>query len=334
MKRAASKMLLSGIVVAMLGGGLVALTHHTAAQQPGHSTAAPLGPEVVLHATWGAMGATVGRFDGDEAASEGPMSFAVYPDGQLLVLDQVNYRVVRFDDTGALLGETPIPANTFQDLEIWDGGRVVLLDRLARRSLLVMTDAGTTIREIGIEGDGIPEGGGVTAMLAEDDGIWLEFDHTSRVRLLDQQLLPSVRREVRGRPFSATANLLGELDGQGDARLWLEDAATGNVLERTAVGAGHRIDRIIWLATDGAGNVHGQFHLLEDDPADPTKITFEQVLAVRYDAALHEVARFASPYVIQEVEQFREFRVMPDGTTYQMVFEHGGMSILRWRWTP
>jgi len=38
--------------------------------------------------------------------------------------------------------------------------------------------------------------------------------------------------------------------------------------------------------------------------------------------------------VIQQLEQFREFRVMPDGTTYQMVFEQGGMSILRWRWTP
>ena len=327
--------MIAGIGLAVLGAGLVALTPRTSAQGKGPSAVTPAGPDVVLHATWGALGANVGRLDAQEGASEGPMSFAVYPNGELLVLDQVNFRLVRFDPTGVLLGETPIPASTFQELEIRDGGRIVLLDRLARRSLLVMTDAGSAILEVGVEGDGIPEGGGVTAMLGEDDGIWLEFDHTSRVRVLDQQLQPSVRREVRGRPFSEGANLLGELDHQGGAQLWLEDATTGNVLERTKVNAaGHRIDRIIWLATDEQGNVHGQFHLMDEGPLDPTQISFEQVLGLRFDAALGEIGRFTSPYVIQELEQYREFRVMRDGTTYQMVFEDGGMSILRWRWAP
>jgi len=326
--------MIAGIGVAVLGAGLVALTHRTSAQGQGHSAAVPVGPEVVLHAAWGALGATVGRFDAQEGASEGPMSFAVYPDGELLVLDQVNFRLVRFGSSGTLLAETPIPANTFQELEIRDGGLVVLLDRLARRSLYVMTESGSPIREVGIEGTGIPEGGGVTAMLAQDDGIWLEFDHTSRVQLLDAGLQPSARREVRGRPYGPSAQLLAELDHQGGARVWLEDATSGNVLERTQVNAGHRIDRIIWLGTDQDGNVHGQFHLMDEDPIDPTQISFEQVLGLRFDSTLREIGRFTSPYVIRDLEQFRELRVMPDGTTYQMVFEDGGMSILRWRWTP
>jgi hypothetical protein len=325
---------IAAMAVAVLGGGLVALSHRTSAHEPGHSTPAAHGPEVVLHVPWGSLGASVGRLDAQEGASEGPMSFAVYPDGDLVVLDQVNLRLVRFDSTGALAAETPIPANTFQELEIRDGGRIVLLDRLARRSLLVMTEAGSPIREVAVEGDGIPEGGGVTAMLGEDDGIWLEFDHTSRVRALDAQLQPTVRRPMRGRPHGPQSNLVGELDQQGGARLWLEAAGGGNVIARAQVATGHRIDRIIWLAADRDGNVHGQFHLMDEDPTDPTHVGFEQVLAIRYDDTLREVARFTSPYVIQQLEQFREFRVMPDGTTYQMVFEQGGMSILRWRWTP
>jgi len=326
--------MIAGIGVAVIGAGLSALTHRTSAQSQGPSASTPIGPEVVLHATWGALGATVGRFDAQEGAPEGPMSFAVYPNGELLVLDQVNFRLVRFGSGGTLLGETPVPANTFQELEIRDNGLVVLLDRLARRSLYVMTEAGSPIREVGIEGTGIPEGGGVTAMLGESDGIWLEFDHTSRVHMLDAKLQPVARREVRGRPYGASAQLLGELDQQGGARVWLEDAVSGNVLERTQLNVGHRIDRIIWLATDQSGNVHGQFHLMDEDPLDPTHISFEQVLGIRFDASLHENGRFTSSYVIRELEQFREFRVMPDGTTYQMVFEDGGMSILRWRWAP
>jgi hypothetical protein len=178
-----------------------------------------VGPEVVLQIPWGKGGATLARLDAQEGASEGPMSFAVDSSGELYVLDQVEKRIVRFDARGQLQSEIALPAPTFQELDVTEDGRFVVLDRLARASLLVLASDGQTIREVGAVGEGIPEGGGITAMLAERDGIWLEFGHTNCVRLLDSKLEPTVRTVVRGRPYNASSRLLGVVERQGGAAL-------------------------------------------------------------------------------------------------------------------
>src|SRR5262245_33049182 len=50
----------------------------------------------VIDARWGSAPGQLGRRRGSEEAPEGPMSFAVGPGGDVLVLDQVNARVQRF----------------------------------------------------------------------------------------------------------------------------------------------------------------------------------------------------------------------------------------------
>ena len=70
-------------------------------------------PEVVVRADWGSAPGQLGRRGGDESAPEGPMSFAVAPDGGVWVLDQVNRRVVRFGGDGAYRDELPIGSDTF-----------------------------------------------------------------------------------------------------------------------------------------------------------------------------------------------------------------------------
>jgi hypothetical protein len=110
------------------------------------------------------------------------------------------------------------------------------------------------------------------------------------------------------------------------------DAVTGAPLQQVAVQPAHYIDRIIWVEADQTGDVHAMFHLIEWDPVDVSQVVYEAVLGVRFDANLQQVASYSSPHVIQIWEQFREFRVMPDGTVYQMAFDAAGMRILRWRW--
>jgi hypothetical protein len=71
---------------------------------------------------------------------------------------------------------------------------------------------------------------------------------------------------------------------------------------------------------------------LQFDDQDPTRLIHEEVWGVRYDETLRPRDSWTSPFVIQEVEQFREVRIAPDGTVYQMGFDDRGVSLARWRW--
>jgi hypothetical protein len=332
MKRGSARLPILGVVALVLVGSILAAGVRLGRAQARRIALGAVGPDTVLLVPWGALGATVGRLDASEGASEGPMSFAIASGGDVVVLDQVNLRVAWFDASGTLVRDVAIPARSFQELELAADGRMVLLDRLVRRSLLVLAARGGVEREVSVPGPGIVEGGAVTAMLAEPDGIWLEVGHRERVRLLDERLAPVARTVRRGRPYADDKDLMAALDGRGGASLWLEAQGSGQTLVRATVPTAHRIDRIVWLEADARGDVQAFFHLLDLDPAHGTGVIFEQVLAVRFDASLRPRARFQSPWVIQQLEQYREIRVQPDGTVYQMAFEPNGMRIVRWRW--
>ena len=323
------------LALAVLAAAGVALTQNAAVPSPRGKTATvrAIGPELVVRVPWGTSPSTVSRLDGNEGASEGPMSFAVSNDGRTWFLDQVRQRLALFATDGSLAREVPIPASTFQDFEVTDQGWFVLLDRLASRVLLVLDPSGKSVREVPIEGPGIPEGGGVTAMLADDAGIWLEFNHSARVRVLDAALLPCERTIAPGRAVSPDVQAVAALDGSGGVVLSTQDIATGAILRQTSVALDHPIARIVWLQADASGDIHAAFHLLAFDPEDPKRVVYEQVHGARYDRSLQLRATWTSPQVIQVWEQFREMRVHSDGTIYQMGFANDGVSVMRWRWT-
>lgn len=324
-------MLCLGLAVA--GAGSVALTQDARAPKAAlHARMHAVGPETLVTVPWGAGSSELGRVDGDEAASEGPMSFDVADDGTVWFLDQTRFRLAQFDAKGVLLREVPIAADTFQDFEVWSDGSVVLLDRLARRLVVVLDPEGRVVRSVPVEGPGIPDGGGVTALLTDGDGVWLEFDHTERVRVLDEGLQPCKRESVRGRAFRPGAELLAARDRQGGASIWMEDRLNGTTSVQKSVAVSHDIARIVWLQTDDTGDVHAVFHLLDFDPRDPTRVVHEEVFGVRYDEHLRPRDTWSSPWVIRRWEQFREIRVGAGGTVYQMGFDDSGVTVVRWRW--
>lgn len=150
--------------------------------------------------------------------------------------------------------------------------------------------------------------------------------------MLDADLHPRKRELLRGRAFLPGERLMAALHTEGRARVWVEDAVTGNTLRSIVVAPAHAVARIAWLQADRSAAVHAVFHLLEFDPSEPTRVVHEDMLGVRYDQELRETATWRSPWVIRRWEQFREFRVLPDGTVYQMGFDDKGVSVLRWRW--
>ncbi len=280
---------------------------------------------------WGNGGSMLSRDDGDESVPQGPMSFAPGRDGEIWVLDALAARIVRFGPDGAMEREVPLPARTFEDLEV-RGDRMFVLDRVVRRSVLVL-EADRQAGEVPIEGPGIPEGGGVTAMFAEDDGVWLEYEHRDLVRVLDADGRPGDRAVRTGRRIPGSDDrLLAELDGSRRpvARVMrIGPDGTSVRVSRTVPLAG-RSPRIAWIEAGPEGDVAAVFHLLYPSE-DGLRNLGEENIGRWFGADLRLLATFRSPWCIRAWQQQRELRIAPDGALIGMAFIDEGVLFLRWR---
>lgn len=321
----------AAVTLAVVGASLGLRARPTAAVEPPPSPYAlrTFGPELVLQLPWGPEG--VGRLEEDQASPEGPMSFAPGRSDDVWILDQVHGRLCRFALDGALLSALPLPSRTTQDFELLEDGTLLLLDRYARQSVMVIDPSGAMIREEALPGEGIPDGPGVSAMVVQPDGVWIEFEHTHSVRVLDENLLPAERKVLPGRAQRADGRVVAALDGLGGATIRIEH--DGKIEARAQARFEHRVDRICWVEPDRHGNVVALFHLL-DFGDEPGAVVFDGVAGVLFDPLLQERAVLRSPYAITRWEQFREFRVEPDATVWQMAFTEAGVMVLRWRFVP
>jgi hypothetical protein len=307
-----------------LGSALLAgLAACEPAAPPAASTVAPL-------ATWAFLpwDEAVGRIIGNESASEGPKSFALEPDGGMLVLDQVNRRILALDRNGRVARALPLPGSTFDDVEQLEGRAILVLDRLVGRRLLALDFQGAIVADVPLEGRGIERAGLVTAMLPRPDGVWLEVEHRHAVQVLDRDLRPCERRIVLGRPIANGRSLRGALDGRGGV-----DVSVAARTERSAELSVHLasaapIERIVWLDADAAGRIHAVLHEVRRDPAPPYGATSERYVVVLLDERLRELGRGESPWVPGAYDQEVEFRVAADGRLWQMAFTPGGVLLL------
>lgn len=274
----------------------------------------------------------LGRLDGNESAPEGPMSFTVSPFGELFVLDQVNERLAVYDPDGSFSHALSLPASTFQDVEVTDKGHLVVLDRLARRSLLVMAPDGRILAEEPIEGEALPEGGMVTGMFAEDDGLWLEVGNAYRVHCLDSRHGRGSRETRSGRPSGEPRTVVGAaLDGAGGAALWLEDHEDGTIFAERKAFFSREMARIVWVEADVLGRLYAAFHLWSWQKDDPGKVAHEETVIWVLDHWLGLVTELRSPHVATRWEQFRELKVSEDGVIHQLALSPDGARLLRWR---
>lgn len=294
---------------------------------PGLAMASPADAEPWLFLPWDEG---VGRILGSEADSEGPKSFALKPDGGVLVLDQVNLRVIDLDAQGELVRNIALPASTFDDVEQYEGRAVLALDRLVGRTLLVMDMLGTPLAEVILEGRGISRAGLVTAMLPRSDGIWLEVGHRHSVKVLDHQLRPCTRQIVLGRPVEGGYSLHGAKNGHGGVTLRRTLRNDRSDPQGVVLTGGLPIHRIVWLDEDASGAVHAVLHEARFASTSPYRVLHERYLMVALDAQLQELARRESPWVLTAYNQRVEIRVGADGSLWQMAFTDDGVLVLRW----
>lgn len=162
------------------------------------SVDASMGPDGVIRAGWGSALGQVGHSLMSEGNPEGPMSFVRAGD-DLLVLDQVNRRVVRYDKNGRPIGSFETTLTT-QDINVAKDGSVVMLDRLVDKRVRIVDRNGKPRGELPLPAD-MKETGKVTGVFTDDKNVYVEQGHGALVGIgtLDGQPLTE-KTILTGRP--------------------------------------------------------------------------------------------------------------------------------------
>src|SRR5262249_9712385 len=183
-------------------------------------TAATASGTVVIKGGYGSEPGQSGRRREQEWNPEAPMAVAAGPNGQLAVVDQVNRRILRYKD-GKLVGTINTGGDTVQDIAFGRDGKLLVLDRLVDGNLQVYGADGKLANEVALAGKGVTENGTITGVFSDDDGIYVESDHDSVVRIADAAGQSDQNRPpLAGRPSR---------DGRSLLAAEITDAAAGIV---------------------------------------------------------------------------------------------------------
>jgi len=260
------------------------------------------------------------------------MGFVVDDEGRAAVLDQVNSRVVLFSD-GKQIKEIGLPAGTYQDLQLDEDGNLAVLDRLAQRSVDLFDSRGRQIGRVQLEGSGVPEGGGTTALFLRDDGVWVEVEHTRLVRVADVRGRPDPDRpQVTGRFSADGAWLLSAAkEGRQSAVVLIRPADSPGDLPRllSRVGFSLPVLHLLALESDTAGRVLLAAHLARFEEQAPFGVVEERVEAVLLGPDGVEMDRIRLEAPRGALDQFRTLRLSPDGILYHLYYDESGVSLRR-----
>jgi hypothetical protein len=163
----------------------------------------------IVRATWGSGPGELGHERPQEGNAEGPMSFAT-AGGELLVLDQVNGRLARFDrETGKPLGTSDAPM-TAQDLAVAKDGTVVLLDRLVGKTVTLVDARGDKTGELPLAPETVGDPGMLTGVFVDGDTVYVEKQHGALVPIgkTDGSPIDEGAASLSGRPTRDGALLL------------------------------------------------------------------------------------------------------------------------------
>jgi hypothetical protein len=288
----------------------------------------PASSRVVVEAAWGSALGQVGRRDANESNPEGPMALVVQGD-DVLLLDQANARVQRFR-RGVAIGSFQV-GDTAQDVALGPSGTTVVLDRLVDKSVTIHGPDGARLGEIPLAGKGLEDPSDATGVFVDDQGVWVEREHASLVRVATADgASDEARPEVPGRPTE---------DGRRVVTAALGSAAEGTVL----VTAFERAElSIVWAVTVQLSRPIVQLMMLETDAAGQVYLAAEGARE-RADLSVYDVAlmivRLAPdgavsgvielPWTASGDEVLRPLTLGDDGAVYVMAPTATGVAVSR-----
>ncbi|MSP15792.1 MAG: hypothetical protein EXR73_04100 [Myxococcales bacterium] len=292
------------------------------------------GGRVVVRGAWGAGQGDFGRRSGEEQNAEGPMAIASGPGGEVIVLDQVNARAVRFGPDGAVRGSVALGPDTAQDLAMSEDGRIAVLDRVGAGQVLLHGPDGVLAGQVPVAGGPIAEAGGATGVFIDAHGVWVEREHGELVRVAGTDGTADPDRPTQpGRPTRdglafVHASLPSRTDGIAQLRLFDRD---GQLLWQRSVAFGRPIVQLLLLDSDRAGRVYLGAHLGRESSEPPFMLVDQAIVIARYVAEGGvETGRLALPATDAPEEVLRPLAVTDEGAILQLVPGDAGVEIVRY----
>ena len=261
------------------------------------------------------------------------MAVTVAPDGTLLVLDQINRRVQRWKD-GKLVGSMPFGGDTVQDVVSGPEGRTVLLDRLGDRNVQIYDPGGKLMNEVALVGKGVPEGGGITAVFADEDGVYVEREHGAVVRIADVNGHPDpARPELLGRPSRDGKQLLSAAlvdRAAGTVSVRAFDRKTSQPIWSATVALGAPILHNITLDSDRQGAVYLAAVTGAETTMAPFHVVDEAIAITRLVGGQQRGLMTLPPFQTAD-ETFRPVTIADDGTIFVEYVGEQGVEVKRYR---
>jgi hypothetical protein len=290
--------------------------------------------EIVAELGWGTGDSQLGRERPQEANPEAPMSLAVSPLGDIVVLDQVNGRLVRLGPDGKVHGTTPLTQQTPQDVTVAKDGTVLVLDRLRDKTVAIIDPfTGALKGDLPVQGEGIPNPGGITGTFVDGDSVYVEREHGALVRIGDLSgKADTTRPEIPGRPTrDGRAYILANIIEARSGRVLL------NVVDRPS--GQHRFTReyrlqfpvlfITLLDSDRAGIVYlavaGELPTGKASP--PTEQAVRLFCVDPLDGKV--IGQADLPLNTMPEETFRDFTVLDEGGVLYQYRTESGVSLRR-----
>lgn len=290
-------------------------------------------PTVVLSASWGAGPGQLGHRRDPESASEGPMSLLVDKSG-VVILDNVNRRVARFDAHGAPLHAIPLDTEAAQDLAR-AGERIAVLDRLHDKRVSIYDADSMPSAAVSLAAVGFSDGAAVTGIFGDKEGaIWGEREHGSWSRITDAEGMPdTTHTPAPGRPTRVGSYVNGAIVDRtaGRARVAYYATLDNTPTWQATVDFGAPIMFLALLDADASGRVYVGAHTGKEAPNPPYAIGDEALTIVALDTNGSERARMTVPAPPPREESFRDLYVGDDGTIYWMRRTAAGVVVEAYR---
>lgn len=273
---------------------------------------------------WGGGPRELGHKRPQEGNPEGPMSLAVDAQGNALVLDQVNGRIVRLGEGGSPRGTIPV-GDGAQDVAVARDGTVLVLDRLVDRNVTLFGADGRALGTLPVVGGGISEGGQVTGVFADGTSVYVEREHGQLVRIGDTRGVGGGdRSELPGRPSRDGSSFVSAFLDAGRVFLNATTRATMNLRYTRALSVASVARGILLVDTDRFSTVYVATLGTAGDGTDTLWLT---CAALEDGHVLGAVQ--VTPNTIPE-ETFREFAVLDDGGVLHAEMTEAGVSYVRY----
>ena len=306
-----------------------------ATDQPGPAGPARATGSTVLRASWGSGPSQVGRRVANESNPEAPMGLALDSQGRLLLLDQVNRRVLRYDTHGRALSPLTIGSDTAQDLALGPNGELAVLDRIGPEPGVQRLDSsGRTLGQLSVVGGRVTEGGSITGLFHGPGGLYVETDNDDLVLVADKQGRQSnLERTLPGRPtrdgrLFIKAGIASKAAGRAYVQAHLRD---GKLAWETPVNLARPLLQILMLDSDTAGNVYLGAEVGRQDPATQ-QMTDLATVVLRLDRNGQPSGwLLLPPTTTDPAETYRPLAVSPDGRIYQLVAGPAGLTVTVFR---